>query len=163
MGRPHIPRSSSNMKNEPSIDTTLHNVTDAVQEGAQQTASAVKEACQSLSIKAEETLVRTKDYVQQNPVPILLGSLIFGAAVGGLLALTRRPAPTLRERFMFDPVSTAREILQATFEPVGRRLHDGYDSARDSAGRTLNTLQDHLPGHRSESLGHKILRNLKFW
>jgi ElaB/YqjD/DUF883 family membrane-anchored ribosome-binding protein len=151
------------MKNEPSIDTTLNNVTEAVQDGAQQAASAVKEACQSLSVKAEETLVRTKDYVQQNPVPILLGSLIFGAAVGCLLALTRRPEPTLRERFLTDPVSTARDILQAAFEPVGRRLHDGYDSARDSAGRTLNTLQDHLPGHRSESLGQKFLRNLKFW
>jgi ElaB/YqjD/DUF883 family membrane-anchored ribosome-binding protein len=151
------------MKNEPSIDTTLNNVTEAVQDGAQQAASAVKEACQSLSVKAEETLVRTKDYVQQNPVPILLGSLIFGAAVGCLLALTRRPEPTLRERFITDPVSTARDILQAAFEPVGRRIHDGYDSARDSAGRTLNTLQDHLPGHRSESLGQKILRNLKFW
>jgi ElaB/YqjD/DUF883 family membrane-anchored ribosome-binding protein len=151
------------MKNEPSIDTTLNNVTEAVQDGAQQAASAVKEACQSLSVKAEETLVRTKDYVQQNPVPILLGSLIFGAAVGCLLALTRRPEPTLRERFLTDPVSTARDILQAAFEPVGRRIHDGYDSARDSAGRTLNTLQDHLPGHRSESLGQKFLRNLKFW
>jgi len=151
------------MKNEPSIDTTLNNVTEAVQDGAQQAASAVKEACQSLSVKAEETLVRTKDYVQQNPVPILLGSLIFGAAVGCLLALTRRPEPTLRERFLTDPVSTARDILQAAFEPVGRRIHDGYDSARDSAGRTLNSLQDHLPGHRSESLGQKFLRNLKFW
>jgi ElaB/YqjD/DUF883 family membrane-anchored ribosome-binding protein len=151
------------MNNEPPNDATLHNVAEAVRDGAQQASGAVKETCQSLSVKAEETLLRTKDYVRQNPVPILLGSLVFGAAIGCLVALTRRSAPTLRERFLDDPVHTARDILQATFQPVGQRIHDGYDSARDGAGRAFENLQEHFPRHRSNSLGRQIIQNLKFW
>lgn len=151
------------MNNETPIDTTLHNVADAMQDGAQQATTAVKEACQSLSVKAEESLQCTKDYVKQHPVPILIGSLVLGAAIGCLVALARRPALTLRERFMDDPVHTARDILQATFQPVGRRLHEGYDSARDGAERAFESLHDHFPSRRPESLGRQIVRNLKFW
>jgi ElaB/YqjD/DUF883 family membrane-anchored ribosome-binding protein len=157
------PLPSLTMKQEPPIDETLHQVTEAVRDGTQQAADAVSEVCQSLSAKAEETLLCTKDYVRKNPMPVLLGSLVFGVAIGCLVALARKPAPTLRERFMDDPVHTARDILQATFQPVGRRIHEGYDSARDGAGRAFESFQEHFPTHRSESLGRQFLRNLKFW
>jgi len=151
------------MNQELPTEETLRNATEAVRNGAQQAQDAVKEACQSLSDKAEETLQRTKECVRQNPMPVLLGALVCGAAIGCLVALTRRPEPTLRERFLEDPVHTARDILQATFQPVGRRIHEGYDSARDGAGRAFESFQEHFPTHRAESLGRQILRNLKFW
>jgi len=151
------------MTNNPPLDATLHNVTEGVQDGTQQATDAVKEACQSLSVKAEETLVRTKEYVRQNPVPVLLGSLVVGAAIGCLLALSRRPELSFRERFMDDPMHTTRDMLHSTFQPVGRRIHDGYDSVRDGAGRAFESFQDHFPTRRAHSLGSQIVKNLKFW
>ena len=71
------------------------------------------ECCQTLSATVDDTVSRTKDYVRRNPVPVMLGALAFGAALGYMLVLTRGEEPTFRERLTGAPLQTAREAIYA--------------------------------------------------
>lgn len=122
--------------------------------------------CQTLSAKVDDTVSRTKAYVRQNPVPVLLGALTFGAALGYLIVMARREEPTFRERLTSEPLQTAREAIYAVLAPVASRLHEGYDSTRESATKALNKLQGTQPARTVDSwvdqLG-RVSSNLKFW
>ena len=124
------------------------------------------ESCQTLSAKVDDTVSRTKTYVRQNPVPVMLGALALGAALGYMIALSRREESTLRERLVEEPLHTAREAIYAVLAPVANRLHERYDSTRESAGKALNQLQN-TPSARTvdswfNQLG-RVSNNLKFW
>jgi ElaB/YqjD/DUF883 family membrane-anchored ribosome-binding protein len=144
-------------------DASLHSITEASREAAQQVTGAVKEACNTVSTRVEDTVLRTKGYVRQNPMPVILGSLVLGVAIGCLVAVSRRAVPTLKERFMQDPVHAARDMLYAALEPAGRRLHEGYDSASEGAERAYENVRGHFPSLRRDSWGRQLARNLKFW
>ena len=121
--------------------------------------------CQSISAKADESLNRTREYVKQNPVPVLLGAVALGAALGYLM-LTRREEPTFRERYVDEPLHSAREALYAALAPVAQRLHEEYSSARDGAGRALDKVPYFHSSRASDSWSDQIRRvnsNLKFW
>ena len=52
------------------------------------------------SVRAEDTLVQTKQYVRENPLPVVLGAFTLGLTLGCLLCLSHhQPEPTLRDRF----------------------------------------------------------------
>jgi hypothetical protein len=141
-------------------------IPEGAREAVQHATDAAKEAYNTVSTKVEDTMIRTKEYVRQNPLPIVLGALAVGAVLGCLVVMARRQQPTLRERFMDDPVHTSRDILYAALAPVGQRLHDGYDTARDGAGRALDKLQHQLPSRHGDSWSDQLGRvgsNLKFW
>lgn len=127
---------------------------------------AAEDACQMMSAKVEDTVNRTKAYVRQNPVPIVLGALAFGAALGYLIVMTRREEPTLRERFVDEPLHTARNAIYAALAPVAQRLHKEYNSARDGAGKAMDKLHRSQPSRTVDSWSDQIGRvgsNLKFW
>jgi ElaB/YqjD/DUF883 family membrane-anchored ribosome-binding protein len=135
--------------------------TEAAKQVTQQATDAARNCCESVSTKVDETVVRAQDYVKKNPMAIVLGAVAFGVAVGCIVALSTRHRPTLRERFVDDPVQTTRDTLYAALAPVAQRLHEGYDTARDGAGKVMNGL------HRStdswaDQLG-RVGNNLKFW
>lgn len=124
------------------------------------------DCCQPLSRKIDDTVSRTKDYVRQNPVPVILGALAFGAALGYTIVMARREEPTFRERFADEPLQTAREAIYAVLAPVAHRLHDGYGSARQGAEKALDKLQGRQPVNTVESWFNQLGRvssNLKFW
>lgn len=60
---------------------------------------AAKDMFQSAATRAEDTLVQSRQYVRENPLPVVLGTFTLGLTLGCLLGLTRHPEPTLRERF----------------------------------------------------------------
>lgn len=149
------------MNTETLTDEILPKLTDATRDTAHEVSDKVKEACHTLSTRVEDKVLRAKGYVRQNPMPVVIGSFVLGAAIGCLVAVSRKQS--LSERFMDDPMHAAREMLYAALEPMGRRLDDGVDAVSDGAGRAVRSVREHLPFHQRESWSRQMARNLKFW
>ena len=138
---------------------------DATMDAAHRATDTAKDMYQSAALKAEDTLAASKEYVRQNPVLVVVGALAFGAAIGCMLMMARRQ-PTFRERYVDEPLDSAREAILAALAPVAHRLHEGYDSARDGAGKAMDRVHRFNPGRTVDSLSGQIGRignNLKFW
>lgn len=125
----------------------------ATMDAAHRTTDKAKDIYQSATLKAEDTLATSKEYVRRNPVPVVLGAIAFGAAIGYLIVSARRK-PTFGERYVDEPLGAVREAILTALAPVSQRVHDSYDSARDNAGRTVHSL--------SGQIG-RVGSNLKFW
>jgi len=138
---------------------------DATKDAAHHATGSAKDMYQSAALKAEDTLSTSKEYVRQNPVLVVVGALAFGAAIGCMLMMARRH-PTFRERYVDEPLDSAREAILAALAPVAQRLHEGYDSARDGAGKAMDRAHRFNPERTVDSLSRQIGRvgsNLKFW
>lgn len=172
------PKSSNNQ--QPDTDRegahrstfALKQVTDAVGDLAGEVTVATKDATeaakdiyQSAKCKAGEALATSKGYVRRNPVPVILGAVAFGAALGCLVMMARRKQ-TFGERYADEPMVAVREALLGALAPVTQRVHKGYDSARDGAGKVMDRVYNFGTGRTSNSLSDQIGRignNLKFW
>lgn len=140
-------------------------VTGAVKHAATDISDAAKEMYQSAAVKAEDTLSTSKQYIRENPILVVAGALALGAAIGCLLVMGRRQ-PTFRQRCVDEPLGSAREAILAAIAPVAQRLHDGYDSARDGAGKAMDRVHRFNAGRTVDSLTGQIGlagSNLKFW
>ena len=129
-------------------------------ETVQHTQEALKHTYDNARHRAEDTLARTQVYVRENPMPVILGALAFGALVGYSLATSRREED-FRTRFTHDPLQTIRDTVAAALIPAGDRIHDAYDSARDGASKVFNRAH-----HRADSWSDHLRRasnHLKFW
>lgn len=139
--------------------------TEATRDAAKRAAETAKEMYQSASLKAEDALSTSKEYVRENPVPVVLGAIALGAAIGYLLMAPRRK-PTFRERYADEPVNAVREAILEALAPVTQRVHKGYDSARDGAGKAIDRVHNLGSGRNGDSFSDQIGRignNLKFW
>jgi ElaB/YqjD/DUF883 family membrane-anchored ribosome-binding protein len=155
---------------------TVRDVAGRVEDAAEDASVAAKDAAkratdtaidlyQSAAMKAEDTLATSKEYVRRNPVPVVLGSIAFGAAIGYLVMMARRK-PTFSERYAEDPMVAVREAILSAFAPVTQRVHEQYDSVRDGAGKVMDRVHHFNPGRASDSISDQIGRignNLKFW
>ena len=162
---------------------TIHKVTAKLQEGvectkgypqqavevtkdaAHRVSDSAKDIYHSAAQKSEDTLATTKEYVRQNPVPVVLGALALGAAIGYIIMSNRRK-PTFGERFADQPLNSVREAILSALAPVSQRVHDGYDSARDGVGKVLERAHHFGSARTSDSMSDRISRvgsNLKFW
>ena len=65
--------------------------------GGEQLEQASREVCNQISDRADELLNEARNCIRRNPVPIVLGALGVGIAIGCLMACNRS-APTLQER-----------------------------------------------------------------
>ena len=112
--------------------------------------------------KAGEALTRGEEYVRRNPVPIVLGALAVGLLVG--VAISRREEPTLRERYVDEPLGQARDLFYSVLAPVASRLRDEFGSAQSAAGNAAEKLQD-LGGQFSPMFkqARRAAGKLKFW
>ena len=143
----------------------VKDVTGAVRDAASDVTGAAKDMYQSAALKAEDTLATSKEYVRQKPLLVVVGAIAFGAAIGCMLMMARRQ-PAFRERCVDEPLDSAREAILAALAPVAQRLHEGYDSARDGAGKAIDRVHRFNPGRTVDSLAGQIGRvgnNLKFW
>jgi ElaB/YqjD/DUF883 family membrane-anchored ribosome-binding protein len=155
-------------KVEEDVDSTkghAQQVTDAIRDTANRATDVAKDIYQSAALKTGDALATSKEYVRRNPVPVVIGAIAFGAALGYLLVMARRK-PTFGERYVDEPLVAVREAILGALAPVALRVHEGYDSARDGAekvldrvhrsglGRTANSFSDHVG---------RIGNNLKFW
>lgn len=126
---------------------------------------AAKDIYQTAAVKAEETLETSKEYVRRNPVPVVLGAIAFGAALGYMLHSALRKQ-RFSERYTDEPMRAVRDAFRGALSPVTQRVHDGYEMARDGAGKTMNRLQRMGAQHSCDSLSERVGRignNLKFW
>ncbi len=149
------------LHSEPLLDQSL----DATWEAAHRATGAAKDIYQSAVEKAGDSLATSREFVRQNPVPVVLGAIAFGAALGYLL-MTARRRPAFRDRFADEPLNAAREALLGAFGPMARRVHDGYDSARDGAGKVMDRVHGFDPRRAGDSLSDQLGRlgnHLKFW
>jgi ElaB/YqjD/DUF883 family membrane-anchored ribosome-binding protein len=138
---------------------------DVTKDAGQRVTDTAKDMYQSAALKAEDSLATSKEYVRQNPVLVIAGAIAFGAAIGCLLMMGRRQ-PTFRERYVDEPLDSARDAILAALAPVAQRLHEGYDAARDGAGNAMDRVPHFNPGRAVDSLSGQIGRfgsNLKFW
>jgi len=138
---------------------------NATKDAAHRATDTAKDIYQSAALKAESTLETSKEYVRQNPVPVVLGAIAFGAALGYMLIMARRK-PTFSERYVDEPLVSVREAILTALAPVTQRVHAGYDSARDGAGKLLDRVHRSNAGRNADSVSEQIGRvgsNLKFW
>ena len=146
------------------IEDIAHQGSDATKDLAQHATETAKEIYQSAALKAKDGLETTKEYVRKNPLPVVVGALAFGAAIGYLL-LSRRKQ-TFGERYVGEPLCSMRESVLAALAPVTKRVHDEYDSVRGGAGKFLKRAHRSEAGRAVDSLSDRIGRvgnNLKFW
>jgi len=132
---------------------------EVVKDKAHHASDVAKDMYQSARLKAEDTLATSREYVERNPVPSVLGAIAFGAVVGGLLMLATRRR-SFGERYVDAPMDSMREMFLSALAPVTHRVHDGYDSARHHVGKSLGRA--HRSCSVSDQLG-RVGRNLKFW
>ena len=140
-------------------------VTNAAKDAAKRAADTAKDLYQSATVKAEETLEISKEYVRRNPVPVFLGAIAVGAALGYILMMPRRK-PTFGERYAEEPMIAVRDAILGAMAPVTQRVHTGYDSALDGAGRAMHRMHRLSSRRASHSLSDRLGRigeNLKFW
>jgi ElaB/YqjD/DUF883 family membrane-anchored ribosome-binding protein len=133
--------------------------TDELTDAAKRAADTARVFCHSAAGKAEATLALSKEYVRRNPVPVFLGAIAVGAAMGYMVMMARRKQ-TFGERYADDPMTAVRDSVLGAFAPVARRVHRGYDSALEGAGKAIHRFG---PGN---SFSHRIGRignHLKFW
>ena len=146
------------------FEDVVKEVTAATKEAAKCTAGTAKDMYRSAAQKAGDTLVTSKEYVRRNPVPVVLGAIAFGAAIGYILMSRRKR--TFSERYSDEPLIAVREALLGALTPVAQRVHDGYDSAREGAEKIMERVHSHGPGSIGDSFSNQIGRignNLKFW
>jgi hypothetical protein len=146
-------------------EDVAEDVTDATKDAGKCASDTAKEIYQSAKQKAEESLASSKAYVRRNPVPMVLGAFAFGAAFGCLLMMARRK-PTFGERYADEPLGAVREAILGAIAPVTQRVHNGYDSAMDGAGRVFERVNGIGLGRCRNSISDQIGRigsNLKFW
>jgi len=147
------------------VGDVVKEVTNSAKDAAHRATDTAKDIYQSAAVKAEDTLENSKDYVRQNPVLVVAGAIAFGAAIGCMLMLARRQ-PTLRERYVDEPLDSARDAILAALAPVVQRLQEGYDSARDGAGKAMDRVHHIHPGRAVDCLSRQVGRagsNLRFW
>lgn len=132
---------------------------------AHRAADKAKEMYESAAVKAGDTLETSKDYVRRNPVPVVLGAIAFGAALGYMLMLARRK-PTFSERCVDEPLGAVREAILSALAPVAHGVHKGYDSARDNVEKAMDRVHRSDTGRTVDSWSDQLGRvgsNLKFW
>lgn len=122
-----------------------------------QPAEAIKACCPEMTACMKDGLDQTKAYVRKNPVPILLGAVAFGMAMGCVLAIATRREVTLRERLLDQPLTNFREALHEALAPMNEHLRHDYASVRDM-GKTFS----HQGNTWADQIG-RASRNLKFW
>jgi len=128
---------------------------DATRDAAQRATEKAREIYQSAALKAEDTMVHSKDFVRRNPVPVVLG------AIAMIMCSRRKPA--FSEQYVSEPLGAVRDAILTALAPVTQRVHEGYDSARDGVGKAMNRMHRCKSGHSVSDRIGRVGSNLKFW
>jgi ElaB/YqjD/DUF883 family membrane-anchored ribosome-binding protein len=140
----------------------VRSVADLCKDTAHRATDVAKDMYHTASVKAEETLETSKEYVRRNPVPVVLGAVAIGAAIGYSMVSSRR-RPTFSEHYVEEPLAAIRGALLTALTPVSQRVHEGYESALDGLDHTVHRMK---PRRAARRLSDRICRagnHLKFW
>jgi hypothetical protein len=130
--------------------TPTESAAESVQSYAQNVAGEVRQ-------RAERAISDSDHYVRENPWPVVIGAAGIGLLIG--YALAQRHEPTLRERYLDDPLDHARDVLAALLGPVATRLGDHYDHARSAVESAAEDVDTRKLVKQASRLGKK----LRFW
>jgi len=121
------------MSNEESEDEfgTLENFTTRAQEFGNRAQE-----------RAQDALQVSKQYVKENPVPIIVGALLVGAVLGVLISQRDRD-----ERKAKDTVQAARDLVETAYGELLEKL--------PKLKKQYSDTQDHLL-EQAQDLGKKI-------
>lgn len=144
-----LPKSAREIAQQATV--AAHNVTGVVEDLVKETYQTMlskldedvdrtKGYAQQAVDASKETLTASKEYVRRNPVPVVLGAVAFGAAVGYMLVLALRKQ-TFGERYVDEPLVGVREAFLGALAPVAHGVHKGYDSARNGAEKAMERVQ----------------------
>jgi ElaB/YqjD/DUF883 family membrane-anchored ribosome-binding protein len=128
-------------------------------------ADTATDLCRAVTRKTGDGVESTREHVRRHPLPTVFGAFFLGAVAGYLLMAARRN-PAFGERHAGESMASVHAALLGALSPVGQRIHDGYDSALDGAGRALDRVRSFNPGHAARSFSDRLGRigeNLKFW
>lgn len=96
-----------------SISNTAGQLGESLQRGSEPIRQASQEAGQAIRSEAEHLLACASDRIRQNPVPIVVGALAFGVAIGYLIVAGRH-TPTFQERYVNEPLDQAADTIGST-------------------------------------------------
>jgi uncharacterized protein YjbJ (UPF0337 family) len=102
----------------------------------------IDEAQHTVRDMAEDAVESGEKYLRANPIPVILGALVLGGALGALLIPRRRKEP--------DPVQAVREWLEKTLEDFSKQwpkvrkqahsIQDDFVSEARNLSRKLHSL-----------------------
>ena len=110
--------------------------------------------------QAEETAALGEECVRDNVVPAIVAAFAGGLILG--YALAHRQQPALRQRYVGEPLSHAREIAFSVLAPVAQALRDQYGNARSAAQDAAERIHD-LDAEPLLKHANQWGRKLKFW
>ena len=97
--RPGVPAKDAAQRGLDATKDAAQHAGQAAKDLYQSAASRAEDIYHSAAARAEDTLVQSKQYVRENPVPVVLGAFAVGLTLGCLMGLSHHHEPTLRERF----------------------------------------------------------------
>ncbi len=127
-------------------------------------APSAGEMIEKVKSAACERCSQAKDIVVKNPVPTVLGALVFGAAIGYLI-YTRREEASLYERLASDAKSLRKQLGGAP-DRLSDLLHEGVGRASRKAHKASDYIHDLPAAEVIDSVSHSLHRlanRLKFW
>jgi ElaB/YqjD/DUF883 family membrane-anchored ribosome-binding protein len=160
MNKQHIKESVDETEPANRVGNGTHRISDAAHRAYESAQQATRRAREGAHVAME----RSEDYVRQNPVPVVLGAIVVGFALG--FALGRREPLTARERFLEEPLGHARDVFFSVLAPVAQRLRDQYGELRSAAEDAAEKVHDFDASARLDPAvrqARRLGRRLKFW
>ena len=104
---------------------------DSTSESFNNLASRAQQFGSRAQEKAQDAYEVSRDYVRENPVPVIVGALVVGAALGILLS---------RDRRQKDASEIARDLLETVYDDISEKL----PKLRKQATATKDSLFDQV-------------------
>ena len=102
----------------------------------------IEDAQHAVRDMAEDAVESGEKYLRANPIPVILGALVLGVALGALLSPRRRKEP--------DPVHAVRDWLEKTLEDFSKQwpkvkkqaysIQEDLVSEAENLGKKLHSL-----------------------
>jgi len=120
------------------------------------------DAVDELREHAEEALQEGEDCTRRHIASGIATAFIGGLAIGLLLARWERPS--LRKRYVDEPLSHAQDLALALAAPLAMALRDRFDHARSAASDAASRISDLDFDPEPVFKGARRLgKRLKFW
>ena len=72
------------------------------------------DASRAICTEAKHALACATEQIRKNPVPIVVGAVAFGVAIGYLI-VSGRQTDTFHERYVDEPLAQATDAISSTF------------------------------------------------
>jgi uncharacterized protein YjbJ (UPF0337 family) len=124
---------------EGNLDDLLARLQRRLGKSKEQLLREIEDAQHAVRGMAEDAVESGEKYLRANPIPVILGALILGVALGALLTPRRRREP--------DPVHAIRDWLEKTLEDFSKQW--------PKVKKQAHAFQEDLV-NEAENLGKKL-------